>query len=106
VPTTSCGTGMERTMDVNVDFITSVEKPVSTEWKVYPNPSSGDISVDFAGLGDVRRIEVFNALGQRITEIAVENQSQPVEILRLPKGVHTLRIQTRTQEYFRKIIIK
>jgi subtilisin-like proprotein convertase family protein len=58
-----------------VDFSTGLVSLEGMELKVYPNPSDGNIYVEFTqNPTEAIQIEVFNALGQRVLERSYESQ--------------------------------
>lgn len=108
VPTNSCGTGLARELAVNVSFITSVgrEYSVDPNINIYPNPSTGDIYLEHSGIADLISIQVINSLGQIIYERKSASISPVFGISNLPKGIHTVRLHTKTKDYHRKIMIR
>ena len=58
---------------------------------IYPNPSSGQLSVEGRGL---RRLSVFNALGQRVLEREVQAESVQLDFSGLTNGIYQLQVTT------------
>ena len=58
---------------------------------IYPNPSSGQLSVEGRGL---RRLSVFNALGQRVLEREVQAESVQLDFSGLANGIYQLQVTT------------
>jgi photosystem II stability/assembly factor-like uncharacterized protein len=107
-PVNSCDEGEARSLAVNVNLITSIhEQPIEMEFvNVYPNPSSGDFNIRITGTSEVRKITIFNALGQSIRELVPSETGFEFKFSAMPKGLHTISIQTRDREVFRKILVK
>jgi alpha-tubulin suppressor-like RCC1 family protein len=68
--------------------------------KVYPNPTNGQITVEFFG-NDIRAITMLNALGQRLQELNVEKYITKINMeLPVENGVYFLELRlenTQTQ---------
>ena len=107
-PMNSCDSGASRTLQVNVNIITSIdqeEKP-NFEITVFPNPSQGDILLKTSGISEIREINIVNALGQNLNRMVPSFGSFDFRFQNLPKGFHTIVIRTRDNEYYRKIIVQ
>ncbi|MBT0812086.1 T9SS type A sorting domain-containing protein [Litoribacter ruber] len=105
IPTNSCGTGEAREKSVNVDFITSTERTPDLHWKMYPNPSNGSVNLDLNGISDPRKIEVISSTGKIVREIYLTSPQQLIELQNLPKGLFTIRVIGRTQDYIKKLVV-
>ncbi|TVP51735.1 MAG: T9SS C-terminal target domain-containing protein [Mongoliibacter sp.] len=107
-PENGCDEGDTRTLSVNVNLITSIiERPFETESvSVYPNPSSGDFNLKLRGVSGIRKISIYNALGQTLNEVVPGDGEFEFKFDNMPKGLHTISIQTRDKEIFRKILVK
>ncbi|WP_143959363.1 YCF48-related protein [Litoribacter populi] len=105
IPTNSCGTGEARQKAIRVDFITSVERATDQDWKLFPNPSTGNVQIDFNGISDVRKIEVINSTGQKVREIYLSSPQQHLQLQNLPKGLFSVRLIGRTQEFNKKLVV-
>lgn len=107
VPINTCGTGPERLLNVNVSFITSIGKEINdSSIKVYPNPSSGNIYLELQGRSDLQQVQIINALGQIIYETKLTDIPSILEIKELPQGLHTIRLQGKFKDQFKKVLIK
>ncbi|MNV71477.1 hypothetical protein D3C71_1644990 [compost metagenome] len=61
---------------------------------VYPNPSTGMITV-YSGEIQLNGIQVFNALGQVVYELnGIQTGKQDLNLSNMAKGVYTIRILT------------
>ncbi|HSJ69430.1 MAG TPA: YCF48-related protein [Anditalea sp.] len=106
-PINTCGTGPERILEVNVSFVTSIGREINdSAIKVYPNPSSGNIYLELSGVSDLHQVQVINALGQIIYENKLVDIPSIIEIQQLPKGIHTIRLQGKYLDQFRKVVIR
>lgn len=107
-PENGCDEGETRTLPVNVNLITSiVERPFETESvSLYPNPSSGEFNLKLRGISGIRKISIHNALGQTLNEVIPVEGMFEFKFDNMPKGLHTISIQTRDKEIFKKILVK
>jgi type IX secretion system substrate protein/carboxypeptidase-like protein/cleaved adhesin domain-containing protein len=98
------------TFSNTLDFFVSTENVLNThEINIYPNPTSGDIWIDFEfeDIEDVR-IEVINALGQKIIALdkkAVLNVREQVNLSGQAPGVYFISIIVNDESYSEKIIL-
>ena len=60
-----------------------------TEMKVYPNPTSGQVTVTGKNL---KQAEVVNLLGQRVATVAGDGDVLHIDMANLPKGVYFVNI--------------
>lgn len=72
--------------------------------RVYPNPSNGIFFIDHSQ--PVDRVEVFDAVGNKITDIKETKASTKVDLSRQPKGLYILRLQAGGNLYTKKIIVE
>ncbi len=106
-PMNACESGEKRILTVNVNIITALSKEEIAEAgiKVFPNPSSGKVTISTSGISNVSGITVVNTLGQQLNQVIPNPHVFEYQINDLPKGVHTVIIKTREKEYYRKIIV-
>lgn len=77
---------------------------------VYPNPSTGLVNVDIklAAESDVQ-IQVFNALGQAVTEIneaAVINGNYKINMADMAKGIYHIQVVGGGETMTRKVVLR
>jgi hypothetical protein len=104
----ACDSGPSQTLPVNVNLITSLreELTVGASFRVYPNPSQGNIKISTKGIGGLRELKIYNALGQELKDIPVVDGQEEVSIYNLPKGFLTVVLRTRTNEYAKSIWVQ
>nr|MBI1229000.1 T9SS type A sorting domain-containing protein [Cytophagales bacterium] len=107
-PMNACDSGPSQTLPVNVNLITSLPEvlTVGASFRVYPNPSQGNIKISTRGIGGLRELKIYNALGQELKDIPVVDGQEEVGIYHLPKGFLTVVLRTRTNEYAKTIWIQ
>lgn len=71
--------------------------------KIYPNPTSGFINIEVAGM---QRITVINTLGQVVTDIELEADTTSLNMTQFGKGLYVIRIQTKEGSCTRRIEVE
>lgn len=106
-PFNACEDGPVQSIDVNVNFITSLEENrYPGDFDIYPNPSQGNVRIRLGGLADVREIRIYNNLGQEIMNLPVDGISRELEVKDLPKGLHQVVLRGRTKEYTKTLWVR
>lgn len=72
--------------------VSIAEAVAVNEWKLYPNPTTGvvTLSSDFAD-PRIRLVEVYDMQGRKVLD-ALTNSSTSIDISELPSGVYSLRL--------------
>lgn len=87
-----------------VASITAIlSRPGHSDLHIYPNPSTGIVNID--GLNENSTIELFNAFGERVSNIEMHNSNQ-VDLSDLQKGIYFLNITAKARVYFEKVIVQ
>lgn len=68
--------------------------------KVYPNPSKGQLNVDFKADSKVT-IEVFDVLGKKMRQLEYQGEHNTFDLSGMPNGLYILRITENGQVYSR-----
>ncbi|PZD79363.1 endonuclease [Mesonia sp. K7] len=79
----------------------STENPSISEIKIYPNPSSGKITID--GVEGEFELSVYSVMGQQIEQQKITGNETN---LYLPVGVYVLKIENESQFFIQKLVIK
>jgi uncharacterized repeat protein (TIGR01451 family) len=91
----------EFTQIVSVSELANQESKLS----LYPNPSTGHYLVKFSDYnGQILTIEIYNALGELIGNIASQNRETPVNISDQSAGIYFYKIKGNDYLYEGKII--
>lgn len=96
-----CGEGYN-TLTINVKSSFDVNES-SINAKIYPNPTSGNINIEVAGM---QRITVINTLGQVVTDIELEADTTTIDMTQFGKGLYVIRIQTIEGSCTRRIEVE
>jgi type IV secretory pathway protease TraF len=71
---------------------------------VYPNPSSGSITVDF-GEGKVGSLTIYNAQGQQLQQASIKSGVRYEASQSLPTGLYFIEVFTDGDKRTSKLII-
>lgn len=84
--------GMVSGGEEEISFEESTDLTVS----IYPNPTTGLISVNITGLDDneINTIEIVNVMGEMVYSETVQNSLFNVDLSNLPKGMYFVYVRT------------
>jgi uncharacterized protein (DUF1501 family) len=80
---------------------------IDFEIKLYPNPASSFINIEFSNWSDVTLVSIFDARGSQIEKIQVENysnQSINLNVSNYPTGTYFVHIQNKYGNKTKKFI--
>jgi endonuclease I/chitodextrinase len=72
---------------------------------IYPNPSNGNVKINFINSIEKRTVQVFSMVGQKVFENEYANSSSAV-ITNLPIGVYIVKVTENAKSVSKKLIIK
>lgn len=93
-------------------FATAVNENAAPEFSVFPNPTSGSLVVTVPSFSSLNknnraRIEIMNALGDKIMSVPVMNVKTTLDLSLLPAGIYLLRVPDETgNAAIKKIVIE
>lgn len=70
--------------------------------KVYPNPATNKINIEFAESRNNIQLKLVNTTGQ----IILQSPSQTIDVSHIPNGMYYLNIVTNQENFIQKIIVK
>ncbi len=70
---------------------------------IYPNPTSGEITVSCEGLSHIR---IVNAYGQTVYNAAHEGDHALIDLSDMAKGIYMMHIEANGGQSVRKIVIE
>jgi len=104
-PQNECNDGTARVLGVNVNVITSLPEKEISGVKVYPNPSTGMIFVEFDGSSNWESLILINSIGQRIQSVDRSENQDKIRLENLQKGLYILQIQSKSSTAQFKFIV-
>ncbi len=82
--------------------LTATDEKQAFDFKMYPNPSQGWLVVEAGGM---QRLEVFNALGQKVLEKTLSTDAHQLQFSGWKDGLYWLRIETQNGVATRRFVI-
>lgn len=90
-------------IDINKVHSVSTQESELKGISVYPIPTSSMLYIDLGSNTDVRKIELYDALGHRVRDI--ESHKRSVSVGDLPKGVYIMVFSTDTASVSKRVSI-
>ncbi len=93
----------------NYQTSTGIDKVDSDKLRVYPNPASSLINVEFSGvLNQDAKVEVINSVGAVVAMQPVADLAgvQHIQVDQLPDGIYYIRISTENSVHTKKVAIR
>ncbi|MUU78683.1 Lcl domain-containing protein [Winogradskyella endarachnes] len=82
------------------------EQNFDNSLKIYPNPSSSEITIDLPENINLLAIEIFNIQGRRIKKITNISESKIIiNVSDYSKGTYFLKLSTSGNKYVKKIVV-
>ncbi len=78
--------------------------PGADNFRVYPNPASGTLTVDQLRTGQ-GTLSLYNAAGKKVFSTPVNQSSKKIDLSALPGGIYTLTLVTGKTKVIRKFVI-
>ncbi len=104
-PENFCNNGESQTLEVEVNVITSLPEAEKTGISIYPNPSSGTLTIQMGNTQNWKNLQIINSFGQEIQFIDLTRGHSNLKLDDLPKGLMILKFQTETRTITRKIVV-
>jgi len=100
-----CGAGEATVLQVNVNVITGLPEKENQSVRLFPNPSSGRVTLEF-GKNRWNRLRVINSLGQEIQAFNVPINASSFFLEHLPSGLHFIQLESQDELIIKKLIVK
>jgi len=93
---------------LSVALVAGIDEQALNNFSVYPNPSTGPITVSLDGSTPVSRIVLLDAVGHRVKDLAIRSGTSSIELESLAKGFYVLQAFDRSQRMvgMSKVIIE
>lgn len=86
----SCSNTNQKT--IMVSLCTGIDEIETTDFAIYPNPTSGIFTLEFGSTIDKVNLEVFDAIGKLVLQETGLSSSTAVSLESFAKGIYTVRI--------------
>lgn len=83
--------------------VDGVEERYDLELVFYPNPTSGELKVEYEG---VKHIRIVNPSGQLVYDTNVEDYQVKIDLSGMAKGIYLMQIKVNGLQTTRKIIVQ
>ena len=82
---------------------TDVEENTLANVRVYPNPSEGVFNIEG---NNIRKVEVFNAMGQPVCSMETENGNTTLDLTHRASGIYLIRVITDNGTWSHQVVKK
>ena len=73
---------------------------------IYPNPATDQFTVDLSGTGVTDAvITLFDMQGRKMAETRTDKSNATINIVSLPKGIYTVKVQSPRGSGIKKLVI-
>ncbi|WP_205503806.1 endonuclease [Rufibacter psychrotolerans] len=88
--------------------VTGISKELEEQFSLFPNPTTGTVTVKAPAGLRLQEATVFSALGQLVATRKVTNAHQPVTInlQQLPKGIYFIQLKTDKGTLVRRVVVQ
>lgn len=92
-------------LDVSSLLTSNIELEKKNSFKIYPNPSLGEINIEF-NEADKKHLIITDCLGQKIYESNGYSNQLKINLADQPKGIYFVRVSNTSHSYTQKVIIQ
>ena len=87
--------------------VSYVDEEITKLFKIYPNPTTGQILIELTDNNQILNIQLYNILGEAVwhEEIKVYTSLKRLDISDQPNGVYLLKIQVGDKKTTERIIL-
>ena len=79
------------------------EENVNSTFSVYPNPSSGNITIE-TSINESYQIDIYNLLGEMVSSFKVAGEINTIDVSDLSNGIYSVRLHS-SEEHFETVKI-
>lgn len=77
---------------------------LNNEYRIFPNPVQDELTV--SNIEDVENITIYNAFGQIVRQLTIDNKALTIDVSDLDKGVYILQLQKTNGTSITKQFVK
>jgi len=98
--------GCKNNSDTVSVIILGIENTIEKVANIYPNPTTGKITIKLASSRKVESILLLNSIGQTVKKKQLDHAlNYEFDLRGLRKGVYYLKIQTDKKDYLQKVVL-
>lgn len=107
---TPCGGGTygeteDYTLNIK-ESVTSIEKFISDDFKIYPNPTSGIFNIDLPSNINNADLQIIDISGNTVLKRNINSSNTKIDLSGKAKGIYFIKIISSENSYSKKIILK
>ncbi len=72
----------------------SLENAISLGWKIFPNPASTSINIQFSNVKELKECFLLDNVGRIVQKIKPNSEITTIDIQSLPKGIYCIQINS------------
>jgi hypothetical protein len=87
------------------DYLTEVNELIKSDFRIYPNPTSGEITIEKFDTNPIV-VKLYNSNGQQIKQFDLQLSENNIDLTELCNGVYYMKVITKRNSIIKKIIKK
>ncbi|MFN0202327.1 MAG: S8 family serine peptidase [Bacteroidia bacterium] len=91
---------------ITVAYSVGLDKPVTQNVRIYPNPTTGIITLETDFLPTENSfVAIYDVLGKEVVRTALTNASQPIDLQKLEAGTYWVKVITNKELGIAKVVL-
>ncbi len=96
-----------KTIELIPDYMPGIEESTLSIVKIFPNPSSGDVTISFdKDVSNIDSVTLFDAYGRIVFQKNENSCLKNITISNLSQGMYVLQVRHEDRMYARKVVIR
>jgi hypothetical protein len=79
-------------IEIKTKNASSVDKLLSSQFSIFPNPAKNTVNVNCPGLS---KVQLFNIQGKEVMSVAANSENETINVSNLPEGHYLIMVTTR-----------
>ena len=93
-------------MEINTRLDSPIrDEKINKNFKVFPNPTNGKITVEFESLDEDQEVSVYNLLGQKIATSITSNRIAQFDLYNEESGMYFIKIENNSKLEIKKFML-
>ncbi len=97
-------TNANETLNIILNETVLVNNISENKISIYPNPTTGQFTIDLRGSARPRSVEITDITGKLIKQLSIDNHQLSIDFENQPSGIYFMEIQTENNIIIKKII--
>ncbi len=86
--------------------VTGIKQNDTSDWSVFPNPSSGIFSINASKMVDNAELKILNSLGQPVFQSHIDEEKTQVDLTKYSAGIYFVIIAGEKHKWTGKIVVE